>query len=1299
MTAPINLSPPQITGLPKEGIPLKADPGTWEGGRGTWTPKATIKANSGCLISFKGNRIYVAHPPSASLKDLIGSSKLTSIAYGAGYWVATTTTRILYSADNGKTWNYALDLTGFTETFPFKVSFANDTFAFTDFQNRRLYVGYPFPSGGIEWREYYLGQSGIDPRSVVHATGTPNKFFVITYDRVYPITVSTNGYTYPEYKVLPGTSGNAWTIVRTGSSYLITGYQDRRVLSSSDGLSYTQRPTTVFPATTYIRNVLYHNGILLARSEVQEGSTNGVLAVSTNEGSSWELADDPGVYQFTAGNGRFVGYNGTAIKISTNGKTWTSMASPFESADAIRLMGYGNGKFIAISAGGVVAFSPDLTDWQLLRDSSYYDVVTGAAGSGPDRPNGYLTGALTTTSKGQVYTLDINKALGTYDPEAGVYTKWEPHLSGLVTVDVDDQLYVLRQGSNYVFPQRIDGPDPIPARARWQDVNLASKAGLKACGYAGKLYVTYKDAPGLMVYDTVADSWRGPILVPYTVLTSQAMSAYDERLFTFGVPKGPVPDPWAGREVLSGSLQDNHWMSMEWLPQAYEAIRVYQAAGKIYLLGISGTEGWIDEYVPPVRLTYQYQWYRGGQPIAGAVAADYVPTSQDVGHPLTVKVTAHQGSTAGEAMSGATAPIVQNVQIQPPQHYSVALLGVELVHRTTNYPEHPGFSLATVAQLLQDIARELKGTSQTGYTGPEGPYHGLTITFWDPSVPDSPVANLPQLPVDANLGAAPLAFDLLTTTEDLATALALRLAHLYMVRAGFSTYWQSLWVTLRETPVTQALQDFAQAFLPGVPERPPAPVTFFLQGLYPVGRYLMANSGIEAVAYDPEEQRFHWEREGIPEAYRIPGVFTLGTPSGGGGPTTEYEFVGESYFPDSRPDRDLSDRTGAQNLLGRSIFRPGRDEPAWQTASRYKYAGDLGWKLIGPASYREGGVLRETFVRDLEVDGRQLAAGRRHLPERGVLAGGFQPGTPNWTPYRQVQYLEIVPSGTTMRRPVGYELGPQDGVGGAGVSNGRHAYLVGNRSAYGSGIGVDPTSSVKTITRVGHAETDPVIRLASELDRPRQNGAAARLSRDLFVLFGGDEAGQGATTAIEHLREEVIQPASVSLEAGTPDACGTHTLPGSAVFTGRRVEEYASDRLWSYSEAGGLITADIRLDRATNRQAAATARTGPCFVGGVDSLQMLVQDIEQLQPTGLAKFRRFQAINPPLRDSCAVMLKDRLYIVGGVALNQGAYNQVCSVTIEDFVLISRVEDVSLTALATGLAEIAGGTLAARGSEW
>ncbi len=59
----------------------------------------------------------------------------------------------------------------------------------------------------------------------------------------------------------------------------------------------------------------------------------------------------------------------------------------------------------------------------------------------------------------------------------------------------------------------------------------------------------------------------------------------------------------------------------------------------------------------PVATSYAYQWLRDGQPIASATGQSYQAGLDDLGHALSVTVTATAGADTGTATSAPTAPV------------------------------------------------------------------------------------------------------------------------------------------------------------------------------------------------------------------------------------------------------------------------------------------------------------------------------------------------------------------------------------------------------------------------------------------------------------------------------------------------------------------------------------------------------------------------------------------------------------------------------------------------------------------
>lgn len=113
----------------------------------------------------------------------------------------------------------------------------------------------------------------------------------------------------------------------------------------------------------------------------------------------------------------------------------------------------------------------------------------------------------------------------------------------------------------------------------------------------------------------------------------------------------------------------------------------------------------------PAATTYAYQWLRDGQPIAKATGSTYTAIEDDLGHALSVGVTADDGvGNSGTAASAATTP-VQRATLNAKGGQKIA--GVVRFTHTLN--AHPGRYSATPAKVTYQWWRS--GQDIQGATG------------------------------------------------------------------------------------------------------------------------------------------------------------------------------------------------------------------------------------------------------------------------------------------------------------------------------------------------------------------------------------------------------------------------------------------------------------------------------------------------------------------------------------------------------------------------------------------------------
>ena len=105
------------------------------------------------------------------------------------------------------------------------------------------------------------------------------------------------------------------------------------------------------------RGIAYGNGIW-----VIVGTDGGGAAVgaSSPDGITWTARVVAAVEAVTFGNGLFVSVGTNAVRTSPDGITWTTRTIPAGSWNSVA---YGGGMFVAVGTSGVIASSPDGTNW------------------------------------------------------------------------------------------------------------------------------------------------------------------------------------------------------------------------------------------------------------------------------------------------------------------------------------------------------------------------------------------------------------------------------------------------------------------------------------------------------------------------------------------------------------------------------------------------------------------------------------------------------------------------------------------------------------------------------------------------------------------------------------------------------------------------------------------------------------------------------------------------------------------------------------------------------------------------
>lgn len=120
-------------------------------------------------------------------------------------------------------------------------------------------------------------------------------------------------------------------------------YAKGRILSSPDGLTWTEVPTAV---TEDFRGVAFGNGLFVAGA--------GTKVLTSTDGMSWQSrADSPGVGKIAYGGGKWVGSAGNGrfyqtMDLITWGSGYPGWPPPLTSGLEIANIVYADGKFIAV---------------------------------------------------------------------------------------------------------------------------------------------------------------------------------------------------------------------------------------------------------------------------------------------------------------------------------------------------------------------------------------------------------------------------------------------------------------------------------------------------------------------------------------------------------------------------------------------------------------------------------------------------------------------------------------------------------------------------------------------------------------------------------------------------------------------------------------------------------------------------------------------------------------------------------------------------------------------------------------
>ncbi|MDP1579613.1 MAG: M12 family metallo-peptidase [Candidatus Didemnitutus sp.] len=395
----------------------------------TWTPRNTgtlhQDGSSGLqFVAYSGERLMAVGTGGTVTTSTDGitwtagtvgtGDDLNGVAFAFGKFHAVSqTSGRVYSSSDGTTWT--------------SVASSSNTLRAIVFGAGRLVSG---GTGGV----MSTSTDGLNWSSV--STGSSNTIIGLDYVNNFFYAACTGGV------LLRSSNGTSWTVIDIATNnsnlqsvaygnglYVVpgqSGVTGRALLTSTDGLNWTQRITGVGAISSNLRAITAGDSGLVA------AGTAGVLLYSTN-GTTWtqdanfgllfnDVAYGNGLYVATGNNGSIAGavihsatgapntwisqpgltgvaalngvryHNGAWVLVglggttqrgrvytSTTGTAWTLR---YTSGTALNKSSYGNGVSVAVGDAGAVARSTDGTNWTGLLPPTTKNLRDIAFGAG-----------------------------------------------------------------------------------------------------------------------------------------------------------------------------------------------------------------------------------------------------------------------------------------------------------------------------------------------------------------------------------------------------------------------------------------------------------------------------------------------------------------------------------------------------------------------------------------------------------------------------------------------------------------------------------------------------------------------------------------------------------------------------------------------------------------------------------------------------------------------------------------------------------------------------------------------------
>jgi uncharacterized repeat protein (TIGR02543 family) len=219
------------------------------------------------------------------------------------------------------------------------------------------------------------------------------------------MAMSTSGDTWNAIEEKPfGTEidGNSTiNAIVYGNGGWVAGGNSGKMAYSNDGVTWEAMNIYSTFGSSQINGIAYDGG-----SKWVAVGSSGRMAYSNNNGETWTAVDDSNrvfgteggieniIFAVAYGNGRFVaGSWGGQIAYSDDGASWTAVLDSKFGTGWINAIAYGNNMWVAVGAGGRMAYSADGETWTSVEANTFgsdfiqaivYDNNTWFAGGGSD---------------------------------------------------------------------------------------------------------------------------------------------------------------------------------------------------------------------------------------------------------------------------------------------------------------------------------------------------------------------------------------------------------------------------------------------------------------------------------------------------------------------------------------------------------------------------------------------------------------------------------------------------------------------------------------------------------------------------------------------------------------------------------------------------------------------------------------------------------------------------------------------------------------------------------------------------